>query len=46
MTQIGADGSLEPSLAESWEASPDAKTWTFKLRDGAGIPQRADRDRR
>ncbi len=34
LTQIGGDGSLQPSLAESWEASPDAKTWTFKLRDG------------
>ena len=36
LTQIGADGSLcRPRLAESWEASPDAKTWSFKLRDGA-----------
>lgn len=34
MTQIGAKGDLQPSLAESWEASADAKTWTFKLRDG------------
>lgn len=34
LTQIAADGSLQPSLAESWEASPDAKTWSFKLRDG------------
>ena len=34
MTQIGAAGDLQPSLAESWEASGDAKTWTFKLRDG------------
>lgn len=34
LTQIGGDGSLEPSLAESWDASSDAKTWTFKLRDG------------
>lgn len=23
-----------PELAESWEASPDAKTWRFKLRQG------------
>ena len=34
LTQIGAAGDLQPSLAESWEASSDAKTWTFKLRDG------------
>lgn len=25
---------FEPSLAESWESSPDAKTWTYKLRKG------------
>ncbi len=24
---------LEPSLATAWNASPDGKTWTFKLRD-------------
>jgi len=34
LTQIGAAGDLQPSVAESWESSPDAKTWTFKLRDG------------
>jgi peptide/nickel transport system substrate-binding protein len=25
---------FEPSLAESWESSADAKTWTYKLRQG------------
>jgi len=34
LTEIAPDGSLIPELAESWEASPDAKAWTFKLRKG------------
>ena len=25
---------LTPALATAWSATPDAKTWTFKLRDG------------
>src|SRR5690606_20878957 len=25
---------IEPALAESWEASPDASVWTFNLRQG------------
>ncbi|MGY1742202.1 MULTISPECIES: ABC transporter substrate-binding protein [unclassified Blastococcus] len=28
------DLTMEPSLAESWETSPDQLTWTFTLRDG------------
>ncbi len=34
LTEIAADGGLIGELAESWEASPDAKVWTFKLRQG------------
>ena len=33
LTEVKADGSLGGELAESWEASADATTWTFKLRD-------------
>jgi peptide/nickel transport system substrate-binding protein len=33
LTEVKADGSLGGELAESWEASADAATWTFKLRD-------------
>ena len=34
LTEIAADGSLIGELAESWEATPDAASWTFKLRPG------------
>lgn len=34
LTGIGADGNVEPSLAESWEATPDARIWRFKIRPG------------
>ncbi|BBU59159.1 peptide ABC transporter substrate-binding protein [Mameliella alba] len=34
LTEVGADGTLKGELATSWEASPDAKTWTFNLRQG------------
>jgi peptide/nickel transport system substrate-binding protein len=30
----GDDGKLYPGLAESWDASPDATTFTFKLKQG------------
>ncbi|HEX9771571.1 MAG TPA: ABC transporter substrate-binding protein [Kiloniellales bacterium] len=32
--EIDETGDIAPELAESWEASDDAKTWTFKLRKG------------
>ncbi|MER9890045.1 ABC transporter substrate-binding protein [Mesorhizobium sp. M0114] len=35
LTGIDADGKLNGELAESWDVSKDAKTWTFKLRKGA-----------
>ena len=34
LTEVRADGTLVGELAESWEASPDAKVWTFNLRQG------------
>jgi len=34
LTEVKADGSLVGELAVSWEASADAKTWTFNLRPG------------
>ena len=34
LTEVGPDGSLQPELAESWEASADASVWTFKVRGG------------
>ncbi|MBS0452186.1 MAG: ABC transporter substrate-binding protein [Proteobacteria bacterium] len=34
LTKINADGKVTPLLAESWEISPDLRTYTFKLRKG------------
>lgn len=46
LTKVGVDGSLEPDVAESWEATSDAKTWRFKIRSGmtfhSGKPVTAD----
>lgn len=46
LTEVGADGKLKGELAESWEPSADAKTWTFNLRKGVtfhnGKPFNAD----
>ena len=32
MIEVGPDRKLQGEIAESWEPSPDAKTWTFKIR--------------
>ncbi|MBE7942238.1 MULTISPECIES: ABC transporter substrate-binding protein [Ramlibacter] len=34
LTKIGSDNKVTPLLAESWEVSPDLKTYTFRLRKG------------
>ena len=34
LVELGPDGTAQPDLAEHFEASPDAKTWTFRIRDG------------
>ncbi len=34
LTEVDPNGNLIPELAESWESSPDAKVWTFKIRKG------------
>ncbi|GAB4370429.1 MAG: ABC transporter substrate-binding protein [Kiloniellaceae bacterium] len=34
LTITGPDNVTRPYLAESWEASDDLKTWTFRLRQG------------
>ena len=35
LTKIQSDGSVVPLLAESWEVSPDLRTYTFRLRRDA-----------
>ncbi len=34
LTEVDRDGNIVPELAQNWDASPDAKKWTFKLRPG------------
>src|ERR1700752_3668629 len=34
LTKVNEDGAVPPLLAESWQASPDLKTYTFNLRKG------------
>ena len=35
LTEVGVDGNVVPGIAESWESTPDAKKWIFKVRKGA-----------
>ncbi len=46
LTQTDASGAIVPDLAKSWDVSPDAKVFTFHLREGVrwqdGIPFSAD----
>lgn len=35
MTLVNPDGTLGPDLADSWNASPDARVWTFELNRNA-----------
>ena len=37
LTKIGSDSRVQPLLAEAWSASPDLRTWTFKLRRGVSF---------
>lgn len=34
LVELAPDGSVEGKVAESFESSPDAKVWTFKIRSG------------
>ncbi len=34
LTEVAQDGTLKPEVAESWEASPDATEYRFRLRQG------------
>ncbi|WP_052659195.1 ABC transporter substrate-binding protein [Pseudomonas sp. LFM046] len=46
LVEIDSAGNAIPELAESWESSPDASVWTFRLRSGVqfhnGKPFAAD----
>ena len=34
LTEVSVSGELIPELAESWDSTPDAKSWMFKIRQG------------
>jgi len=34
LSEVDHDNNLVPELAESWGSTPDARTWTFKLKKG------------
>ena len=34
LTVVDNAGQLQPEIAESWEPTPDAKEWRFKIREG------------
>ena len=34
LVKLDSAGSFQPSLAESWETGPEARSWTFHLRQG------------
>ncbi len=38
IASIRADGSVKPELAESWEASSGADSWSFKIRYECDLP--------
>ena len=46
LTEVAPDGSLVGQLAESWDASADAATWTFQLPQRRDLPQRPGGDGR
>ena len=46
LTAVDETNQLAPELAAEWDATPDAKTWTFRIRKGVEFPQRQDRHAR
>ncbi|MBV0913556.1 ABC transporter substrate-binding protein [Anianabacter salinae] len=37
LTEVAADGTLKGELATGWQASADARVWTFALREGVAF---------